>query len=60
MTELQKAKEEYDHVHQVWFNTSIYAEKEIKNKVDSDLKKARAKYDEAYRAQFPNHEIINF
>lgn len=60
MTELQKAQLEYDRAHQDWFNTSIFAPKEQKEKVDAALKEARANYDTAYKKQFPNHEIINF
>lgn len=60
MINLQKAKEEYDRAHQAWFNTSIFAPKEQKEKVDADLKKARQDYDAAYKEQFPNHQIINF
>ena len=59
MTNLQTALAEYEAAHAIWFNTSIYASKEKKDEVDKNLKEARAKYDEAYKAEFPNHEIIH-
>ena len=59
MTILQKARNQYEKAHKEWFETSIFAPKEQKEKVDKNLKEARAKYDLAYKAQFPNHEIIN-
>ena len=60
MTNLQTATIEYEKAAAEWFNTSIFAPKEKKNEVDKKLKEARAKYDEAYKAEFPNHGIINF
>jgi ElaB/YqjD/DUF883 family membrane-anchored ribosome-binding protein len=60
MTELQKMLAEYENAHSMWFATSIYAPKEIKDEVDKRLKKARARYEEAYQRKFPNHEILHF
>jgi hypothetical protein len=60
MTNLQKALAEYEAAHKEWFETSIYAPKEQKDKVDNRLKKARAEYEKAYKEKFPNHGIINF
>ena len=52
--------EEYEKAHKEWFETSVFAPKEQKEKVDKNLKEARAKYEAAYKAKFPNHGIINF
>ena len=60
MTNLKKAKVAYDEAHKDWFNTSIYAPKEQKDKVDNNLRLARVQYDEAYKKEFPNHEILHF
>lgn len=60
MTELQKVQAEYDNAHKAWFETSIYAPKEQKDKVDNRLKKARSEYEATYKEKFPNHGIINF
>jgi hypothetical protein len=60
MTNLQTALAEYEAAHAIWFNTSIYAPKEKKDEVDKNLKETRAKYDAAYKKEFPNHGIISF
>ena len=59
MTNLQTATIEYEKAAAEWFNTSIFAPKEQKDKVDNRLKKAREEYCAAYKAEFPNHEIIH-
>ncbi len=60
MTNLQTATIEYEKAAAEWFNTSIFAPKEKKNEVDNRLQKAREEYSAAYKAEFPNHGIINF
>ena len=60
MNKFQRATEEYNKAHKEWFETSIFASKEKKDEVDKNLKEARAKYDAAYKKEFPNHGIINF
>ena len=60
MTNLQTALAEYEAAHAIWFSTSIYASKEKKNEVDNRIQKAREEYSAAYKAEFPNHGIINF